>query len=357
VTISSFSGPYRWLSNFYGAEAMGDVANLGVSVEYDGVSYPSVENAYQAAKTSDPELRVQFVSCTAGQAKRRGNKLDLVSGWDSYKFTVMDNLLRQKFSDRNPRLKQALIDTRRETLVEGNTWHDNVWGRCECSSCGGTGANRLGAMLMQIRAELIEDMVDGIASLLKDASSISFVGSRACTDTQLKRLGMVAGWAACVGKLGVSGGCEGADQTAANKFVQYGAQANFHVHMPWPQYNSKHVVPEGCTWDCWDDKYNKASGFVIPEELRADALALALIHDKARTTRYPNLMGRNALIVMHGDLLVYAINGDSAGTTHDVNIANDIGVPTLNVSDNEVWDVVYEFLRWQRILMDEDSQG
>ena len=37
--ITRFHGEYRFLSNFY-----------PVKVEYDGVQYPTVEHAYQAAK-------------------------------------------------------------------------------------------------------------------------------------------------------------------------------------------------------------------------------------------------------------------------------------------------------------------
>ena len=38
--IDSFQGEYRFLSNFWPCV-----------VEYEGTEYPSVENAYQAAKT------------------------------------------------------------------------------------------------------------------------------------------------------------------------------------------------------------------------------------------------------------------------------------------------------------------
>ncbi len=45
--ITSFSGKYRWLSNFF-----------PVSICYDGITYPSVEHAFQAAKSLDPQSRV-----------------------------------------------------------------------------------------------------------------------------------------------------------------------------------------------------------------------------------------------------------------------------------------------------------
>jgi hypothetical protein len=254
-------------------------------------------------------------------------------------------LLQQKFSDKNPALKKALLDTRWEQLVEGNYWHDNVWGSCTCAKCGNRGDNRLGVMLMQIRASLNEDVFLDMSNLLGGASSIWFVGSRKCTEVQLKRLGGVAGWAACAGKFGVSGGCEGADQRAANKFVEYASAGNFHVHLPYIKYT--HVAPEGCTFDVW----NK-----LPQEVRTDALWLAGQQSKYKymTDKYPSLFGRNALIVMESDVLVYAINGDSTGTNHDIAIANDIGVPTINVSDEDTWKIVREFLLYEKNLMEEE---
>src|SRR4051794_21773182 len=46
--IDSFEGQYRFLSNFFPAE-----------VEFEGMTYPSVEHAYQSAKTTDREMRKQ----------------------------------------------------------------------------------------------------------------------------------------------------------------------------------------------------------------------------------------------------------------------------------------------------------
>jgi hypothetical protein len=341
MAITSFGGEYRFLSNFHGAED-GDTPLI---IDLDGVIYPSTENAYQASKCAVLADRVQFVNCTANESKQKGRKVKLRSDWESYKFTVMFMLLQQKFSDRNPELKKALLDTRREQLVEGNYWHDNVWGSCTCAKCGNRGENRLGVMLMNIRADLHQQAFLDVGDLLIGASTIGFVGSRSCTEDQLKHLGSVAGWAACVGKKGVSGGCGGADQRAANKFVEYASAGNFHVHLPYIKYT--HVAPEGCTFDVW----NK-----LPQEVRTDALWLASQPSKFKymTDKYPALFGRNALIVMESDVLVYAINGDSTGTNHDIAIANDIGVPTINVSDEDTWRIVRMFLRYEKDRMVEE---
>jgi predicted NAD-dependent protein-ADP-ribosyltransferase YbiA (DUF1768 family) len=48
-----------------------------------------------------------------------------------------------------------LLDTGDEELVEGTTWHDNIWGNCSCPKCKNIpGQNRLGKLLMQIREEI-----------------------------------------------------------------------------------------------------------------------------------------------------------------------------------------------------------
>jgi ribA/ribD-fused uncharacterized protein len=139
MIIDSFTGKNRFLSNFYPC-----------MVYLDGVSYPSVEHAYQAAKTLDKTLRVQFQSCTSAESKRLGTKLPLRSDWEQIKLQVMQNLLEQKFS-KGSSLWNMLEKTKGNTLVEGNYWHDNVYGSCTCRKCGDKGRNELGKMLMQIR--------------------------------------------------------------------------------------------------------------------------------------------------------------------------------------------------------------
>ena len=129
--ITTFRGTF--LSNFWPA-----------SVVYGGVTYPSLEHAYVAAKVGhDPCL----LTCSPGQAKRYGRSRPMRTDWEALKFTTMEGLLRRKF--RHPDLRAMLVATGDAELIEGNTWGDRVWG-----VCSGTGENRLGKMLMQIRSEV-----------------------------------------------------------------------------------------------------------------------------------------------------------------------------------------------------------
>lgn len=141
MTIQGFTGEYRWLSNFW-----------PVQVTLDGMDFPSVEHAFQAAKTLDLETREIFQAGTAGAAKRLGRKLEVRPDWEEMKREVMLGLTRQKY--RNARgLLEKLLATGDQGIVEGNYWHDNYWGQCLCGTCG-EGLNTLGRILVQVREEM-----------------------------------------------------------------------------------------------------------------------------------------------------------------------------------------------------------
>ena len=136
-TISSFSGPRRFLSNFYPA-----------MIEFDGGMYPTVEHAYQAAKTLFIDERLAIQDChSPGQAKRKGRKVTLRSDWEEIKLDIMQQLVKAKFVD--PKLRMLLLHTGEAELIEGNHWHDTFWG-----ICNGVGENHLGKILMRIRDEI-----------------------------------------------------------------------------------------------------------------------------------------------------------------------------------------------------------
>jgi predicted NAD-dependent protein-ADP-ribosyltransferase YbiA (DUF1768 family) len=73
-------------------------------------------------------------------------------GWETSKFDVMLDLLKQKFT--NKELGEKLLATEDAILVEGTYWHDNCWGVCSCRECSGVGTNMLGTLLMQVRNSL-----------------------------------------------------------------------------------------------------------------------------------------------------------------------------------------------------------
>jgi len=140
--IAEFRGDYRFLSNFYPAV-----------VEFEGITYPTVEHAYQSAKTLDMAARKRIAACaTPADAKREGRALAGAGkqrgDWEQVKFDVMEQCVRYKFT-HHPDLADQLLATGDAILEEGNTWNDRVWGVYQ-----GQGENHLGKILMKVREEL-----------------------------------------------------------------------------------------------------------------------------------------------------------------------------------------------------------
>lgn len=142
--IDDFRGCHHFLSNFHPSQ-----------VEMDGMVYPTVEHAYQAAKTDVPWIREKLtLAKTPAEAKRMGRTFPIRGDWDKVKVDVMLGLLRQKFTI--PQLRRLLKDTGTEELAEGNTWHDVFWGVVVDSEGKKVGENHLGRLLMQVREEVRE---------------------------------------------------------------------------------------------------------------------------------------------------------------------------------------------------------
>ena len=135
--IKGMFGQYSYMSNYH-----------LVPIIYEGVEYPSTENAYQAAKSLDPEIRKQFINITPSEAKKLGKKIPMRSDWDDVKYQVMLDICTYKFSN-NSDLKEALLSTRDKYISEENHWNDTYWG-----VCNGIGQNNLGKILMGIRENL-----------------------------------------------------------------------------------------------------------------------------------------------------------------------------------------------------------
>jgi len=135
--INNFKGKYYFLSNFYSAQFM-----------YEGLLYKNNESAFQSAKVKDLERRKQFCELDPSVAKRKGRNVLLRQDWENVKDEIMYQCVKDKFT-RNLDLKQKLLDTDDEELIESNTWNDTYWGICK-----GRGKNMLGKILMRVREEL-----------------------------------------------------------------------------------------------------------------------------------------------------------------------------------------------------------
>lgn len=141
--IDRFTGPYRFLSNFY-----------PVDLTWEGLRYPSTEHAFNAGKTLDPDQRAWIAAApNPSEAKRRGRTVVLRPDWDrKVRYRVMQEVLEAKFTQQY--LRRLLLSPGDVELVEGNHWHDTHWGRCFCARHQGWGVNWLGLMLENLRRDL-----------------------------------------------------------------------------------------------------------------------------------------------------------------------------------------------------------
>lgn len=134
------SGKYGCFSNF---------SNHHINLE--GEVWSTTEHYFQAKKFLDPLIQARVRACkTPMQAKRMGSdrSLPLRKDWECVKETIMITALRAKFS-QHASLQELLVSTGDALLVE-HTKNDLYW----ADGGNGSGKNRLGHLLMQIRQEL-----------------------------------------------------------------------------------------------------------------------------------------------------------------------------------------------------------
>lgn len=142
VTINFYetSMPYGCFSNF-----------SRHAVEVDGQTWATTEHFFQASKFTDPadveavrKARTAFIAAQLGRERHRM----LRSDWDQMRDSVMLGALRAKFA-QHATIRAVLASTNGARLVE-HTSNDRYWG----DGGDGSGANRLGTLLEQLRSEL-----------------------------------------------------------------------------------------------------------------------------------------------------------------------------------------------------------
>lgn len=137
--ITEFRGEFSWLSNFF-----------PIKIEYDGIVYPSVENAYQAGKLINRKDREMFINITPGQAKRLWRNYPTYNLTEEFRLNLMYQLLSIKFNQEP--FKSLLIATDNCNIIEKNYWGDMFFGYCLKTN---QGKNHLGQMIMNIREKLL----------------------------------------------------------------------------------------------------------------------------------------------------------------------------------------------------------
>lgn len=140
------------------------------SVEFEGITYPTAEHAYQAGKASRPAVRDWIQAAPspalAAMAAHGLYTWEVVPNWASIKFERMRGVLRAKFT-QHPDLAELLLSTGSARLIETGSVDNAVnrlWGEVN-----GKGQNMLGVMLMELRAELIQTSIS--ISFMRDSSA------------------------------------------------------------------------------------------------------------------------------------------------------------------------------------------
>ncbi len=136
--------PYGAFSNLYRRE-----------IEFEGEKFATSEHAYQAGKARKPEVRKWLMEAPSpallAMAAHGLYVWDINSDWSKIKFNRMKRVLLAKFTQHED-LKQLLLSTGTARLVESATVDNAVnrlWGEVN-----GVGKNKLGELLMEVRAEL-----------------------------------------------------------------------------------------------------------------------------------------------------------------------------------------------------------
>jgi len=140
------------------SEPYGEFSNFApYPIQLKGKIWPTSEHYFQAQKFSGTEHEEAVrLAKSPMVAARMGRSLErpLRADWEAVKDDVMREVLRAKCA-QHPSLKSRLLQTGDAEFVE-HTTNDHYWG----DGGDGAGKNRLGQLLMEMRAELVAQLTD-----------------------------------------------------------------------------------------------------------------------------------------------------------------------------------------------------
>jgi ribA/ribD-fused uncharacterized protein len=137
-------------------EPYGEFSNFSPHpVEMKGRVWSTSEHYFQAQKfagTEHEEAIRQAKSPMIAARMGRSHERPLRPDWESVKDNIMREALRAKFT-QHPGLRSLLLHTGDAELIE-HTKNDSYW----ADGGDGTGRNRLGELLMELRAQLRQEI-------------------------------------------------------------------------------------------------------------------------------------------------------------------------------------------------------
>jgi len=133
-------------------EAYGEFSNFAsYPIRIKGKTWATSEHYFQAQKFAgtayEEEIRKAKSPMKAAELGR-SRKVRLRSDWDRVKDNVMFEAVRAKFT-QHTELQELLLKTHTAHIIE-HTENDDYWG----DGGDGSGKNKLGKVLMQLREEL-----------------------------------------------------------------------------------------------------------------------------------------------------------------------------------------------------------
>lgn len=142
---------------FSKSEAYCEFSNFAAfGIELDEAWWPSVEHYYQAQKFTEPDMRNKIRKAAkpviaknlARKYLARKYRRAIRPDWDEVKDAVMERAVGAKFA-QHEELRRLLLATGNKELEECAPT-DTYWG----VGCEGSGLNKLGKLIAQIRANL-----------------------------------------------------------------------------------------------------------------------------------------------------------------------------------------------------------
>ena len=154
LLLETADDPAAAIHFYHSDQPWGELSNFSKhAVFIGGCVWSTVEHFYQAQKFDDAHHK-EAIRCCATPMLAKNHAVELSKkhqrqNWEDKKEAVMLEGLRAKFS-QHPDLAKRLRRSGERRLVE-HTRNDAYWG----DGGDGTGKNRLGHLLMQVRAEIL----------------------------------------------------------------------------------------------------------------------------------------------------------------------------------------------------------
>lgn len=122
------------------------------ALEWKGKLWMTSEHAYQAEKFEKDYLKEKILQARSAHDALKiaeAHKDEYRSGWDDMKLGIMKEILKAKLA-QHPYVMKKFMESGKRELIE-NSWRDSYWGWGPHKD----GANHLGKLWMEIRAEII----------------------------------------------------------------------------------------------------------------------------------------------------------------------------------------------------------